>query len=68
MIKAADECRIGMKVRHVSPSSKSGGLGEGEIVGIGRDGVLVVFANGARGLYDGNWFQYYADVWLEIVD
>ncbi len=53
-----------MKVRHVSRSSRSGGAGEGEVRGIGPDGVLVEFAGGAHGLYDDGWFQY-THVWLE---
>jgi hypothetical protein len=50
------DCRVGMKVR-LTKSRAS--LGEGEIIEINQDGVLVDFpSKGARGLYDDVWFRY----------
>jgi hypothetical protein len=51
------DCRVGMKVRHVMTVGKSRGAGDGEIMAIGPDGVLVHYSTGINGLYDDRWFQ-----------
>jgi hypothetical protein len=52
------DCRIGMKVRHVMTIGRSRGAGDGEIMAIGPDGVLVHYpATGVSGLYDDDWFR-----------
>ena len=52
------DCRVGMKVRHVMTVGKSQGAGDGEIMAVGPDGVLVHYpATGVNGLYDDYWFQ-----------
>jgi hypothetical protein len=52
------DCRVGMKVRHVMTSGKSPGAGDGEIMAVGPDGVLVHYrATGVNGLYDDHWFR-----------
>jgi hypothetical protein len=52
------DCRVGMKVRHIMTSGKSRGAGDGEVMAVGPDGVLVHYpTTGVNGLYDDNWFR-----------
>jgi hypothetical protein len=51
------DCRVGMRVRHIMTVGKSRGAGDGEIMAIGPDGVLVHYATGVNGLYDARWFE-----------